>query len=267
MKKNLLSGLLAASLLSGTATAQSEMCQPKVDYQSYACISKVEMNGVVSETPEGVSGETMFSEDYTQDESRLFKAEAGQTYTLKVTFSNFDSGFTDLYQMTAFFDWNNDKVFQENERCTDQLFRAGRKGGLIDNTFEVKVPADVAIGKVHMRVLVFYFEVSYPIDPCDRFESGNQEDYLIELRQEGDDTGIDKPETAKVSVYPNPATHTVRVDATVSEYELYSANGQLISRGQPANQTIDISDNAPGLYLLKMKTAEGGTKTTRLTIQ
>jgi len=264
MKKKLLSSLFAVALLGGTVNAQSEMCMPEVDFQSYACISKVELNGVVSESSAGVPGETMFSEDYTEDAARLFTVEAGQTYTLTVTFSNFNSGATDFYQMTAFFDWNNDKVFQASERCTDQRFSAGRSGGFITKTFEITVPADAVIGKVHMRVLAFYYEDGYPSDPCDWFESGNQEDYLIEVTE--GTVGIGKVKSDKVAVYPNPAVDVVNVASTVSEYTLYSVDGKLIQQGQPASQTINVAGNAPGMYILKMQTNEG-TKVSNLIIK
>ena len=46
-------------MVAGQAMSQSQLCRPELTWGAYACISKVEINGMVSEsstTPEGWDG-------------------------------------------------------------------------------------------------------------------------------------------------------------------------------------------------------------------
>lgn len=263
MKKRLFFSLFVILGLGGYLSAETQMCVPEVEYQSYACISKVEMNGVVSETPTGTPGETDFLEDFTDDAQRLFKVEPGKTYELKITFSNFDSGVTNFYYLTALFDWNNNLKFEETERY-DVLFSAGKVGGLVTKTFNVEVPAD-AKEKVHMRVMTFYYEDGFPTDPCNWIESGQLEDYMIEI---GSSSGIGEVRSGAeyLTLYPNPTTDVVNFSEPISQYSLYSIDGKLVQEGQVVNNTINVADRAPGVYVLKALTNEG-LKISNLIIQ
>ncbi len=254
MKRNVLLSLLVAFAFIGYTNAQSELCFPSVDYYGYACISKVEMNGVVSESSTGVAGEVYY-DDYTTDASRLFKVEPGKTYELKVTFSNFDSGVTDWYYISAYFDWNDNLVLEESERY-DELFSAGRKGGFVTKTFQVTVPENAKLGKVHMRVQTFYYEDGFPMDPCDWMESGEMEDYLIEV---GASTGVNKIKSGNdlISVYPNPATDIVNFTEAVSHYSLYSVDGVMVQQGEVVSNSISVANRLPGVYVLKAQTDNG----------
>ena len=56
MKKKLLCCFTLLSMVAGQAMSQSQLCRPELTWGAYACISKVEINGMVSEsstTPEG----------------------------------------------------------------------------------------------------------------------------------------------------------------------------------------------------------------------
>ncbi len=59
MKKKLLCCFTLLSMVAGQAMSQSQLCRPELTWGAYACISKVEINGMVSEsstTPEGWDG-------------------------------------------------------------------------------------------------------------------------------------------------------------------------------------------------------------------
>ena len=119
MKKKLLCCFTLLSMVAGQAMSQSQLCRPELTWGAYACISKVEINGMVSEsstTPEGWDGkigsntydESVLFADYTMDKERVVTLEAGKEYELKITVCNFSSGAGDEYYVTAFFDWNGD---------------------------------------------------------------------------------------------------------------------------------------------------------------
>jgi len=59
---------------------------------------------------------------------------------------------------------------------------------------------------------------------------------------------------ANLSVYPNPATHFLRIESPKrmadSRFTLKDATGRIVSRDQPLNGMLDIEFLAPGLYIL-----------------
>ena len=72
MKKKLLCCFTLLSMVAGQAMSQSQLCRPELTWGAYACISKVEINGMVSEsstTPEGWDGKIGSN---TYDENVLF---------------------------------------------------------------------------------------------------------------------------------------------------------------------------------------------------
>ena len=102
MKKKLLCCFTLLSMVAGQAMSQSQLCRPELTWGAYACISKVEINGMVSEsstTPEGWDGkigsntydENVLFADYTMDKERVVTLEAGKEYELKITVCNFSS--------------------------------------------------------------------------------------------------------------------------------------------------------------------------------
>lgn len=77
--------------------------------------------------------------------------------------------------------------------------------------------------------------------------------------------GIDET-VGLVSVFPNPAQAFVQVEGVeVEQIEVYNALGQLEKNMQNAN-IIDISDLPEGVYLLRIRDAEGKSHATRVMV-
>ena len=75
------------------------------------------------------------------------------------------------------------------------------------------------------------------------------------------EAGVGNVETsAAVSVYPNPTEGFVNVNAAdeVISVEAYAADGRLAARSE-GESGIDLSQCAPGIYMLKVATAAGTT--------
>lgn len=139
MKKKLLCCFTLLSMVAGQAMSQSQLCRPELTWGAYACISKVEINGMVSEsstTPEGWDGkigsntydENVLFADYTMDRERVVTLEAGKEYELKITVCNFSSGAGDEYYVTAFFDWNGDSKLTAAETVFQKSIAVGKPG-------------------------------------------------------------------------------------------------------------------------------------------
>lgn len=94
----------------------------------------------------------------------------------------------------------------------------------------------------------------------------NPDNMEIEYRTRkeiAESSGIDNITADKrtvVTVSPNPATEyfTVDVDSPVKAVRIYSISGSLAKAvNAPANNTVNVSDVAPGIYMLSIETDEG----------
>ena len=67
--------------------------------------------------------------------------------------------------------------------------------------------------------------------------------------------GINEVAEGEVNVYPNPATTVINIDnAEGSQISLFDINGRMISNieSASANQTIDASNLAKGMYIVRI---------------
>lgn len=256
MKKELLSFLLPIALVSGQVFAQ-DYCEPDNEWQPYAGISRVEINGMINESGKTPVGETCsFFEYYMGESDKLVTLQAGQTYKLKIDFDNFNTGEEDNYNMRAYFDWNADGEFSAEETYKTTLV-AGPKGGTVPIEFDIAVPENARTGVItRMRVFTSYIS-SDPLysgeGPCDLVEGGNFEDYDLKITA---GSGLTEQATASFGVFPNP-THgelTVSGDTEASSYRLYTTDGRLVQEGRPESNRIDLNGNNPGYYILKVVT-------------
>lgn len=73
--------------------------------------------------------------------------------------------------------------------------------------------------------------------------------------------GIEENTADQISIYPNPATDVIFVDAieTVTELQMLNNRGQIIIRRSVGNKkfSLDVSQLIPGIYLLYFKTNTG----------
>mgnify|MGYP003381995027 CR=1 FL=1 len=180
----------------------------------------------------------------------------GFSYPLSV------KGYSDITtsQVVAFFDWNQDGVFDTSvplgsitsNSCTTEL------------TALVAVPMFALAGNSRMRVLIGDFNI--PSDPCDTYVSGQGEDYLIHvatapvcnaLPQPGNTTGPD-------SICPNtPFTlgmGTVTLETGIS-YQWQRSTDGAIWTDAPGNSdeaTFTTSLSAPTWYRAEVTCAAAG---------
>lgn len=105
--------------------------------------------------------------------------EKGKTYQLEVTVQNWKSGEGDPYTVRAWFDWNGDYVFQQDEMIAPQkIARIGKAGTEHVLSFDIAVPDDMVENKeVGFRVMLHYTLGNDGADPCGEIDSGDVEDY------------------------------------------------------------------------------------------
>lgn len=79
--------------------------------------------------------------------------------------------------------------------------------------------------------------------------------------------GVAETEAGRVEVYPNPASETLRIDGLeAAEIQVYNALGQRVKEVHDLNE-VNVSDLPEGLYLLRIKDAEGKVYTNKITKQ
>jgi hypothetical protein len=83
------------------------------------------------------------------------------------------------------------------------------------------------------------------------YKAGHQSQVIDDLFLGGtiiNETGLSEVKTAKVAIYPNPATSFVKVEGA-SQLNIYSISGTLMRQASEAQ--ADVANLPPGLYLVK----------------
>ena len=72
---------------------------------------------------------------------------------------------------------------------------------------------------------------------------------------------IAETETNTINLYPNPAQNTLYIESaeTVEQVIIYDISGRTLQQTNNPSTSIDVSNLANGIYLVKVKTAQGET--------
>lgn len=234
-----------------------EVCTPVLSWL-YSYISKVELNGMVNETTT-TKAEARTMEDFRNRENLQVKLEKGKTYTAKIACTNFDSGNVDPYKARLYFDWNNNKRLEKSESQVVEIPEIGMNGKTHNIEFQVTVPENAVENEfLHMRAF-FHFGKGMAGDlPCGTVESGQFEEYYVYIGEKPT-VGIDSNATEILTVYPNPTKGVLSISNRESMigYSLFTIDGKLVQRANAAVETIDISSNDKGMYILKIEIENG----------
>ena len=144
-------------------------------FAPYAHISKVKFAQIERNTDFDGQQYKDFRADYVAG------LEKGKTYKLEVTVQNWKSGENDPYTVRAWFDWNGDYVFQQDEMIAPQkISKIGKAGTEHVLIFDIVVPDDMVMDKEFgFRVMLHYTLGKDGEDPCGEIDSGDVEDYGI----------------------------------------------------------------------------------------
>lgn len=236
-----------------------EVCLPNWGYWSYVNIDQVKFGGMVSqssvtgERPEGVF-------DYRQDTERQAHLNAGETYQMDISVSNFDSGDRDPYIVRAYVDWNNNKRLEldELESRKQNINQIGAVGKENIVSFSFTVPDDAVLNEaLHMRVLVHFKRgLDGETEACDNFDSGQYQEYYVFVKTK---SGLNDNSLSQDILYPNPTKGILYLDkiTDMTGCSLYSADGKLMSVEKNSTSSIDLSKYAKGIYILKVQTSQG----------
>ena len=110
-------------------------------------------------------------------------------------------------------------------------------------------------GDYYYRLYAYYGEWDCTSSPANR----NYYPNVFELHVYYSPTGVDENE-ASLKVYPNPTKGTVVVEADgMSQVSVYNTLGQCVLQKEieGSQAVLDLQEAASGLYLLRVKTADG----------
>lgn len=155
----------------GIITVKNEYPKPYFRFGSYSHIGNVKFGSIDNTTEEtGIN-------DYLN--THVTDVAKGENKTLSVTAKVGNSGSSDQIRVRAWIDWNNNWLFDSNELVMGKEFSASEG----DKTFtqEITVPDDAAVSKTGLRVIVCYKQGSEGDNSDDVMDSGESEDYGVNI--------------------------------------------------------------------------------------
>ncbi|SRX72383.1 M4 family metallopeptidase [Aequorivita antarctica] len=171
----------------------------------------------------------------------------GSSNTITITPKWTGSKYSEAYRV--WIDYNQDGDFDDSG---EQVYSRSRTtASPISGSFTV--PTSALSGATRMRVTMKY---NANPSPCETFTYGEVEDYTVTISNSVNqgitgDTGFNNSD---MSIYPNPAKHTLNislVDATGKDYVIYNVMGQVVSKGS-FTESLNVSSLQSGVYMLEV---------------
>lgn len=228
------------------------MCTPDFSYRPYAIITRVEANGMINETP-GADDNPVYEDFRSRTDLRPTLAK-GTAYTVSVTCKNVDSSKDDSYRLRLYFDWDDSNTLEKNETYIYDMKAIGNPGKSTTHQFEITVPEEAVTAKpIVMRAFLHYGLGMAGELPCGTVENGQVEDYMVNITG---GSALETLENRPLRVYPNPTDGIVSVETSspVTGFSLYTLEGLLVQESAQTTDRLDLSGNAAGAYILKVRT-------------
>lgn len=184
--------------------------------------------------------------DFTSISTTLAK---GSSNTITITPRWTGTVYYEAYRV--WIDYNQDGDFNDSG---EQVYTRSRtKASSVSGSFTV--PSSALNGAARMRVSMKYNANS---TSCETFTYGEVEDYTVIISNavgQGitGDTGFSN---AEMSIYPNPAKHTLNIsliEATGKDYVIYNTVGQVVGKGA-YTENVNVSSLQSGIYIIEVNT-------------
>jgi len=184
--------------------------------------------------------------DFTSISTTLAK---GSSNTITITPRWTGTVYYEAYRV--WIDYNQDGDFNDSG---EQVYTRSRtKASSVSGSFTV--PSSALNGATRMRVSMKYNANS---TSCETFTYGEVEDYTVIISNavgQGitGDTGFSN---AEMSIYPNPAKHTLNIsliEATGKDYVIYNTVGQVVGKGA-YTENVNVSSLQSGIYIIEVNT-------------
>ena len=207
------------------------------------------INNTSSANTEGVAPH----EDFTAKVGTVARGSS-HSITLKGNTVGYETN-----RFVVFIDWNNNGVLDDAGEVYQitQLLINSTGNDNKEVTQVLAVPANAVIGNTRMRIKKIFGNTNYT-NPCLGASYGQAEDYTITVTAALDMADFNK---VQIQVYPNPATDVLNIVSStiVNTVQVFDITGKLVGSHivNAAESTVNISNLAPGMYLITIQTDEG----------
>ncbi|WP_168204032.1 M43 family zinc metalloprotease [Aliikangiella coralliicola] len=152
-------------------------CKPTANWWGYAHVAGVKFIDI-DNTPGDTKGN-----GYTPYYNEFFTAaNSGETYPLTI-YSNSGDSDSDYQRTRAWFDWNGDGIYSDEEAVLDHRFKATEKHTSVAVNADILIPDNAVSGKIMMRILNAFGgydnQGTWGDTACDNLDSGEYEDYAV----------------------------------------------------------------------------------------
>jgi Pregnancy-associated plasma protein-A/GEVED domain/Secretion system C-terminal sorting domain len=217
---------------------------------------------------------TVFYEDFSTVSTTVQKK---QTYPLVVTLDSVWNTNNDHDFIVVWVDWNNDKVFANNERFVSNKFVGATK----KDTINITIPDSAIIGNVRLRVRSVWngSNILTQWESCGSNLWGQVEDYTLNI------VAVSPPPQAllsslptknqstnevKMTAFPNPTKGILDVNFNSNadfKIDVIDILGKIILSNQTSNGKVqlDLSGFLKGVYFIRARAL--GVPTLKIVLQ
>ncbi len=211
-------------------------------------ITLVNFAGINNESAAAIGG--AFVEDFT---TVAAQAQRGQSYVLTVK-GNTNGNFA--HHVTAFIDWNHNMSFADaGESYTVGTLQNTTGSDEQTVTLTIQIPADAVLGNATLRIVKTLDAAALP---CNASLYGQTEYYTVNVLEQT--TGLDDVIANKISLYPNPATDVINIQAAqaVKMVEVFTTLGQKVLTGN--SNSLNIAGLSQGMYIVNIALDNGASE-------
>lgn len=207
-------------------------CTSAGNNSSYEWISGVSIGGAVHN-----SGDDGGYGDYT---GVTYGLTAG-TFAVSLTPGFSGSSYNEYWKI--WIDLNHNGTFEASE----ELFSGSGTSAV---TGTMTVPSGYEGTTTRMRISMKYNSAP---TACETFSWGEVQDYSVTISPAGITANLEE-EALAYEIYPNPTSDILNIRNVTGNptYELFDASGRLIQTGLIVNQKLNVSNLAPGSYMLRL---------------
>lgn len=186
-------------------------------------------------------------EDYSATQST--DLIVGMSHDVTVT-----SGYNPQY-FSMWIDYNDNFFFEASEQVISS-FQSN-----LGATTSFNLPANAVLGE-HLVRAKSSDVITNTEDPCTDMQYGETEDYMVNLIEEIDDSGIEENPNGKLTIVSYEGNvytlETSTINFTTGTIEIHNTLGQLVYTAQitltdTSTFTVDLSQYAGGAYLVNVK--------------
>ncbi|UOE40652.1 M12 family metallo-peptidase [Chryseobacterium suipulveris] len=244
-----------ASVCTGTTGTYTPVTNFSTLVLTYCTLTSTNSNDEyisnVTITAEGATGVNSSSgasnyTDYTTDNTRTVHLAKGTSNNV-LSVSKAWTGTKYSEAVTAWIDFNRNGTFEPSELV---MQTPGNQTTPVTQTFSV--PADAYSGDKPVRMRVALKFNTAQTNPCGSYTYGEVEDYAVIISPT---LGVnDNVRANAVQVYPNPAVDVLNVSKVSNNatYSIYNAAGQLVAKGNVADNKVSVSKLQSGVYFISV---------------